>query len=275
MLIFLKLGGSLITDKDLPRTHRPEVLARLAREIAQAREARPEMRLVLGHGSGSFGHVEAYRYNTRRGARTSEQWRGFAEVWEVARELNLLVTRALRQAGLPVIALPPSASARASAGRLAELSVEPLRAVLDHGLVPLVHGDVAVDDTLGGTIISTEEVFFFLARRLHPALILLAGVETGVYSDYPAGRTVIPEITPGNIESLSLALQGSASTDVTGGMLSKVTGMLQLCQEVAGLEVRIFSGLEAGEVERALQGRPAGTAIHAQPLKSASSNPSS
>jgi len=34
MLTFLKLGGSLITDKTQPRTPRPEVLARLMAEIA-------------------------------------------------------------------------------------------------------------------------------------------------------------------------------------------------------------------------------------------------
>ena len=34
MLVFLKLGGSLITDKDRPRTPRPDVLARLAASTA-------------------------------------------------------------------------------------------------------------------------------------------------------------------------------------------------------------------------------------------------
>ena len=64
-MLFLKLGGSLITDKHTPRTPRPDVLARLMQEITEARAARPGMRIVLGHGSGSFGHVEAKRYGTR------------------------------------------------------------------------------------------------------------------------------------------------------------------------------------------------------------------
>jgi isopentenyl phosphate kinase len=34
-LHFLKLGGSLITDKNQAHTHRPETLNRLAEEIAQ------------------------------------------------------------------------------------------------------------------------------------------------------------------------------------------------------------------------------------------------
>ena len=57
-LIFLKLGGSLLTDKTGTEALRADTLQRLAAEIAAARAADPQLRLVLGHGSGSFGHVE-------------------------------------------------------------------------------------------------------------------------------------------------------------------------------------------------------------------------
>ena len=53
---FLKLGGSLITDKSRPQTARLDVLERLASEIAQAYHKHPDLSLVIGHGSGSFGH---------------------------------------------------------------------------------------------------------------------------------------------------------------------------------------------------------------------------
>ena len=38
-ILLLKLGGSLITEKARPETPRLEVIARLAREIAAARES--------------------------------------------------------------------------------------------------------------------------------------------------------------------------------------------------------------------------------------------
>src|SRR5512146_1620840 len=94
-LVFLKLGGSLITDKDTPRAPRLDILARLAGEIAEARRQRPRMQIVLGHGSGSFGHVPARKYGTRQGVRTPEEWLGFAEVWKEARALNQIVVDAL------------------------------------------------------------------------------------------------------------------------------------------------------------------------------------
>jgi isopentenyl phosphate kinase len=256
--IFLKLGGSLITDKLQARAPRPAVLARLMDEIAQARQAQPALKLVLGHGSGSFGHMEARKYGTREGVATPEQWRGFAEVQAAAAELNRLVVAAARAAGLPVLNLPPSASVICRAGVIQSMAVEPARAALAHDLVPLVFGDVALDEARGGTIISTEDVFRYLAGALRPERILLAGIEPGVLAQWPDGP-VIPEIRPDTALS---SLGGSHAADVTGGMASKVQEMLALAQAVPGVSVRIFSGVTAGLVQAALldEARP-GTAI--------------
>ena len=57
--VFLKLGGSLITDKTQKRTPRREVIRRLADEIATERSENSELHLVIGHGSGSFGLIAA------------------------------------------------------------------------------------------------------------------------------------------------------------------------------------------------------------------------
>ena len=255
MLIFLKLGGSLITDKNIPRAVRPELLARLMREIAEARAARPGMRIVLGHGSGSFGHVEAKRYGTRAGVRIDEDWRRFAEVQSVAGLLNRLVVDAARAAGLPIFNCPPSASALCEDGRLISLAVAPVRAAVEHGLIPLVYGDVAVDEVRGGTIISTEDEFRLLAPHLRPERILLAGIEPGVLTHWPDGQ-VIPEITA--IETRHGAslqnIGASHAADVTGGMESKVREMLALVEAAPDCTVQIFSGEAPGQVRAALLG---------------------
>ena len=248
MLCFLKLGGSLITDKTTPRTLRPDTLARLMGEIAAARAARPDLRVVLGHGSGSFGHVEAKRYGTREGVRGEAAWRGFAEVQWVAAQLNRFVVDAAREAGLPVLNLPPSASAVARESVIESLAVEPIRAALDHGLMPLVQGDVAFDLARGGTIISTEDVFRFLAPRLQPQRILLAGIERGVLTHWPDGD-LIPELT-----EVPNAATASHAADVTGGMAAKVREALAMVRGVRGCAALIFTGEEPGLVQRALLG---------------------
>jgi isopentenyl phosphate kinase len=253
-VIFLKLGGSLITDKNSARTARPDTIRRLAEEIAQARKAAPGLRLVLGHGSGSFGHMEAKRYGTVEGVRTAEDWRGFAVVWAAADQLNRIVTDTLAACGVPAVRIAPSSCAILEDGRLAEMPVAPAVAAIDAGLVPVVYGDAVFDRTRGGGIASTEMVFAHLARSLHPRWILLAGIERGVFEDYPARKTLLPRIRTGEWESARRSIEGSAHTDVTGGMLSKVEEMMALVLREDNLQALVFSGEVEGNVRRALSG---------------------
>lgn len=247
--LFLKLGGSLITDKTGVEVDRPQVLARMGSEIEAARSQRPHLRLLLGHGSGSFGHVAAAKHGTRQGVRTPAQWVGYAEVSAAASRLNGLVMKALRQAELPAIAFQPSASAVCDDGRIVEMAVTPVVQALAAGLVPVVRGDVALDRGRGGTIVSTEEVMAYLVGELRPSWLLLAGETDGVLDS--VGQ-VIPRITPQNFADIQDGLGGSRGTDVTGGMASKVAGMLALVQAHPYLSIRIFSGMPVGNVTQAI-----------------------
>ena len=264
-LQFLKLGGSLITDKTQPSILRQDSLARLASEIATAFAKNPERKMVLGHGSGSFGHVPAKKYLTRKGVHAPTQWKGFAEVWLQASTLNRLVVEALHEAGLPVVVFPPSAGATSRHGKIITWDLHALRAALEANLLPVVYGDVVFDIARGGTILSTEDLFAHLARHLHPIRILIAGIEPGVWADYPKCTQVIPEIRPDNLPEIMPSLGGSAATDVTGGMADKVKKMLAVTQKISELEVLIFSGKAPGNVLKALMGTQDGTLLHAKP----------
>jgi isopentenyl phosphate kinase len=261
-LIFLKLGGSLITDKTRPYTARVDKIEQLAAEISSSLNRDPSLQILLGHGSGSFGHQPASRYNTRRGVSGADSWRGFTEVWYQASELNRIVAAALRQAGLPALTLSPAASVTARDGKPAAWDVRPLLNALSNGLLPVIHGDVAFDETLGGTILSTESLFSYLAPILKPFRILLAGSEEGVWADFPKREVFLDEITPDSLPNLLESLGGAAGADVTGGMRSKVTDMIALVEVVPGLEVQIFSAEDPDTLGRALAGKNPGTRLH-------------
>ena len=94
---FLKLGGSLLTDKTRDNSPRGDVVARVCAEIGAALAAQPGAPLVLGHGSGSFGHAAAKRHGTRMGVRDADGWRGFAEVSVMAARLASSRTRCTRR----------------------------------------------------------------------------------------------------------------------------------------------------------------------------------
>jgi len=259
--VFLKLGGSLITDKLQKQTAHLDVIARLAEEIAAARAARPELRILLGHGSGSFGHAAARQYSTRPGVHDQNDWRGFIQVWRAARALNQIVMDTFAKAGLPAIAFPPSATMIAQDG-IAQLGdVRPLEAALENGLVPVVQGDVAFDTLRGGTILSTEDVFCALAPGLQPQRILIAGVEEGVWADFPENTRLVDEINPQSYQTIISGLGGSAGVDVTGGMREKVELMLRLVQQCHGLEAAIFSASRPGSLLQSLIDEPQGTRI--------------
>ncbi|MCA9923651.1 MAG: isopentenyl phosphate kinase family protein [Anaerolineales bacterium] len=248
-LLFLKLGGSLITDKTGVEAVRPDVLDRLAAEIAAARSANSELKLLLGHGSGSFGHVAAAKYGTRRGVHSPAEWAGFAEVSSSAARLNRLVVDALQKNGVPAIALQPSASVVCENGRITYIATHPIQSALAAGLVPVVYGDVAFDVIRGGTIISTEEVMMALASTLQPRWLLLAGETEGVLDEN--GR-LVPTITRQTLPQIVDALGGSRGTDVTGGMAGKVISMLDLVDTHEQLQILIFSGLVPNRLQKVL-----------------------
>jgi len=256
-LVFLKLGGSLITDKNREATARGEVIRQAAREIREALAARPDLRLLVGHGSGSFGHFVARRYGLPSDSNEEgpTNWRGYAETGAAAARLNRLLTDTFLAEGVPVVSIQPSASAHCYDGELISMEAEPIELILHHGLVPLVYGDVALDEVRGCTIISTEQIFAYLAHHLEPARIILAGEVEGVFTADPLrddSAQLIPEISRQNFDRVEHKLAGSHGVDVTGGMLTKVRIMYALVQERPELKVQLISGRQPGVIKRVL-----------------------
>lgn len=263
-MIFLKLGGSAITDKTREATAREDVIRRIAREINQVRGANPALSLLIGHGSGSFGHFTA----NKSGFGQRGNWRAYAETGAAAWRLTRIVTDIFLVEDVPIVAMQPSASARCRDGELVELATSPIRTALTHNLVPLVHGDVAFDETRDMTIASTEMIFAYLAPILKPSRIILAGIVDGVFTADPltdSSAQLIHEITPANFAPIESQLRGSHGVDVTGGMIAKVKSMLALVQREPTIRVHIISATREGLVERVLaqEDFDSGTVIHA------------
>jgi len=257
-LVLLKLGGSVITDKTKPYTARLEVIERVATEIKNALDERGDnLRLIIGHGSGSFGHEAAAKYQTHQGAVRPNSWLGFAEVAAAAAELNNIVTGALRQAGVPAIKFQPSASTRTRGEQLMYFETFPIKEVLEHGLVPVVYGDVSVDAKQGMSIVSTEKLFDNLARELSPDRIVLCGQVNGVYDSDPLSNPeaeLIDTIDSTNWAEVEAMLGGSHGVDVTGGMFSKVREMYHLTLAMPPMQAMIMSAEEPGNLEAVLKG---------------------
>ena len=256
---YLKLGGSLITEKTMVKAARLDTIQRLALEIGDARRSNPDMKLIIGHGSGSFGHHVAHQYHTNEGVKSPDDWAGFLEVWQAARELHEICMQVFKDADLPVMSFSPSTSAICEDGALMEMAVTPIGLSLEHGLIPVEHGDVAFDRMRGGSIVSTEQVFRFLATILPPSRVLLAGREDGVYAQPAQKSELISTLTPSDLKTLDLAHTEGA--DVTGGMSSKVTEAMKIAELTPLAEVRIFSAEKPDNLRLTLLGDTLGTKI--------------
>jgi isopentenyl phosphate kinase len=250
MIKMIKLGGSLITNKTIEKSIRQDVVQRISQELADVLPTVAEP-VIIGHGSGSFGHFAAKRHATVDGVHTRQQWHGFAEVCLVAAELSQAIAAALFNAGLPVMRFQPSATLLCNDAVPQSMELTNLKEALRRGLIPLVYGDVSFDAQRGGTIASTEMIFTYLASALNVSEIFLVGEVDGVFDQ---NGIVIPRITPSTLHHYHAALRGSEGTDVTGGMLTKVSDMVKLVTRLPHLSIHILNGLTPNAVHQALCG---------------------
>lgn len=240
-LALIKLGGSLITNKDKPYTARPEIIQQLAEEVRLIRNQNPHLQLIIGNGAGSFAHQSAKKYNTIDGFVNDTDKRGFCLVHQDALDLNLLVAKSFLQAGLPVVSLPPLAIALTHNKKLQGIDFSAIENSLQAGLIPLVFGDVVLDQVIGGTILSTETLLAECAKHFHnqgwKVRLINAGNYPGVCDHH---GQVITHITPAYYPLIKAFLGNSKSVDVTGGMANKVEEFLAVSS--LGVDCWIIDG---------------------------------
>jgi isopentenyl phosphate kinase len=257
-LIYIKFGGSVITQKDTPLTHRPEIIARLAREFASLRRQKPEAAFLIGNGAGSYGHYKVIEYGMKQGIQTPEQVFGYCDVHASVQELNALVVAALLKEGIPACSIQPSAIFTAEDGTQKSSYFDSLRAQLETGIVPVVYGDIILDEKRGSVVFSTEDIFAQLLETLPSysvsTIIHVSNVEGVLKQD----TTVIPQITRDNWEEVQSHIYTGSGFDVTGGMKHKIETALSYATR--GITTRIISGEVPDTLDQVFT-RPTGTVI--------------
>ncbi len=220
-LILIKIGGSSITDTKKENTAKPEVIRRLADEIRNSASSN----IILGHGSGSFGHVVAKKYSVHEGLINDKSKEGASLTQNVAAQLHRIVINEFCSKGINVVSFPPSAGAVSENRRITEWNLPAMQEALKNGFLPVTCGDVVMDSKLCVTVISTEEALRYIAMQLKPHKVILGGDIDGVFTSNPKinpDAKLIEEIDGSNIEEALKGASGSTKTDVTGGMKTKL-----------------------------------------------------
>ena len=207
ILDLIKLGGSVLTDKRGRLALRQEVLARIAREIA---ESLPDERwqtgagLVIVHGAGSFGHPRALECGLGAAPSGGDDGRSvprgprplplFSEpslrdavvaIQEEIRRLHLALLQELVQAGVPAMSLPGAGFLRMSGGRLERPDLTELLRAGAQGFVPVTCGDVVIDSAQGPRIVSADRVTLEICRQAEPERVTFVTDVDGVFDRDP------------------------------------------------------------------------------------------
>jgi isopentenyl phosphate kinase len=247
---FLKIGGSVITDKNRPLTVKLDAIDAIAASVARYQK-QSDCGLVIGNGGGSFGHYHASLYKQADGSVYTDYHA--AIIHQSVTHLNDLVVQALLKNGITVMSLPAVSYLKFEGATLASTS-KIIHGLLARGIVVSVYGDVAPASD-GFRVVSTESLFVHIANHLKKhnelASCILATNVPGVLDDR---SEVIPHLSSldGNTDK--------AAFDVTGGMVSKVASAQELSKLFSS--VRIVDGRRPTIVCEALNGAEHGTNVH-------------
>jgi isopentenyl phosphate kinase len=246
MTTVLKLGGSVITEKDSPETIDDAALADVADAVGDSVETDGADDLVVVHGGGSFGHYHASTHgvSATQGTRDATAVR---EIHGAMKTLNAAVIDALVSHDVPALPVHPLSCASTDGSGTLSLPSGQVETMLTEGFVPVLHGDVVAREGDGATVLGGDDIVVSLASSLGADRVGLCSTVPGVLDD---GR-VIPEIT--SFEDVASALGGSEATDVTGGMAGKVRTLLSL-----DIPASVFG---AGDVSAFLSGGSPGTLV--------------
>lgn len=259
----VKLGGSILTNKGSGEPIlRADVLSRICKEIAAFLESNKDVRLIVLHGAGSFGHPLAHKYGLNGNVLDLDRLMGMAETVLAMRKLNNIVTEELQKEGLP--AFPVQTSSVFSAGEDGTIALNGKRIIsdiLENGGVPVMNGDAVFQASGRVKIASADTLAVILAGLFEVSRIVFASDVDGVYASFPPaeGEKPLRVITRKEIEEMlskDAALK-EGSMDVTGEMAGKLRALLAL----SGVVVEIVNGLEPDALMQSLSGVSSGTRV--------------
>jgi len=237
-MILIKLGGSIITDKQKPLTPNLSALEKIAAQLKKVREP-----IIIVHGGGSFGHYWSVRYDMHtKPAKYSKK--GVAVVKNSMVELNKIILDSFLKNELNPYCLPPTDfmfSDKADAKKVKEIAK-----IAKDGLVPVSYGDVLWYGKNRFYILSGDRIMGILAKILKPRLAIFVLSVDGVYSDMKT-KKILYEIK-GQQTVIS-----EVKMDVTGGMTRKIKEAMMISK--GGIDVFLVNGNKPERIVNAIKGK--------------------
>ena len=237
-MILVKLGGSIITNKEKPLSPRRKTIENLAKFLKRIDEP-----LIIVHGGGSFGHYWSVKYDMHTKPKKYDI-KGVSIVKNSMIELNKIILDSFLKKGLKPYCLPPTDF---MTGNIPiPKKIREIEKIAKSGLIPITYGDALWYGQNKTYILSGDKIMTHLSKILKPRLTIFALNEDGVYSDIKT-KKLIYEMERNKPKFYQNKM------DVTGGMTRKVEEATKISK--MGIDVFFVNGNNPERIVKAVKNR--------------------
>ncbi len=255
-MIIVKIGGSVFSDKKGKEGNvRMETIREIAKEM---REFYPNKSFIVVHGGGSFGHPLARRYRIREGLKEeiSRKMIGASLTHQAMLSANDIIVRTFLDEGLPAFSVSTSSIFTSRKGRVSSGYLKTLEKLLKLKFIPILFGDVVIDEEKGVDVLSGDQVITYLTKKLKPEKVVFMMDVDGIYRGEPGAGELLSRISRHEALELIKELRCQEEGDVTGGICNKLMEAVEISRQC---DVWFVNGLVGGRLRGALRGNGVGT----------------
>lgn len=249
-IIIVKIGGSVLTDKNQPFSVRKNIIGQIIDQIIESRK-----KIVLVHGGGSHGHPLAKKFKINSGvnANVPDQILGLAETHKAMELLNSKISEEFLKRKIPVITIHTSSIFLKNKNEIEILSVKGLELLLNLNITPILYGDIILDQNGSFSIISGDKIILEICKKLQNykiSKVIFCIEEDGLMIQGKNNPKLIKDISSSDLNKLNLS-KFDEKIDVTGGIAGKLVEIESICK--LGIPVQIINGLKRGFMLKALK----------------------
>jgi isopentenyl phosphate kinase len=237
-MILLKLGGSIITNKEKALSPRKKTVENIAKNLKRVNEP-----MIIVHGGGSFGHYWSVKYDMHTQPKKYDM-HGVSIVKNSMIDLNKMILDAFVKNKLNPYSLPPTDFM--SGNKPIPNKIKEIEKIAKAELIPITYGDALWYGEKKTYILSGDKIMTHLAKTLRPRLCIFALNEDGLYSDLKT-KKMIYELKGENPKI------SENKMDVTGGMTRKVEEAIKIAK--MGMNVFFVNGNKPERIVKAVKNR--------------------
>ena len=244
-LIILKLGGSLITNKDRPLSPNIRAMRVVGRTISAFLRRNSCAKLILKQARAPYPQYYASKIHARTQT-TNISTEGVAKKSEAMIHLDSIVLRDFVREGVRCRTITASEILHGSERTVCRFASRELSSLLRIGCVPITFGDI-ITKPEGSSIISGDSIALALARKLDVERVVFAMDVDGIYSNPHLKGAVVTEL------NTQRGIMGKERRfDVTGGIEFKIKVGFELAR--LGTDAFFVNGKNANRLESVLSG---------------------